>query len=157
MYETLTGLVERYQVPVDRLKLEITESAFTEKTGQIIAMVRRLTEYGFLIEIDDFGSGYSSLNTLKDVPASVLKLDMRFLDETDDGDSEARRARGGCILESVVEMARKLRMSVIAEGVETPAQADYLHSIGCEEYQGYLYGRPMPAADFERLVRAQPK
>ena len=120
LIDVLTGLIEKYDISADLLRLEITESAFAESAGQIICTVKRLIELGFTIEIDDFGCGYSSLNTLKDVPAQVLKLDMRFLE----GDANTRR--GGNILESVVRMAKWLGMSVIAEGVENQKQADFL-------------------------------
>ncbi|MDD3411786.1 MAG: EAL domain-containing protein, partial [Eubacteriales bacterium] len=145
-YETLTGLVAKYGIPVDLLRLEITESAFVKSSAQIVAMVERLMAFGFTIEIDDFGSGYSSLNTLKDVPATVLKLDMKFLEGSD------HSQRGGNILESIVRMAKWLGMSVIAEGVETREQADFLKSIGCCYVQGYYYARPMPVSDYEALA-----
>lgn len=150
-FEVLTGLVEHYELPIDLLRVEVTESAFARSTEQIIAMVKRLMSYGFTVEIDDFGSGYSSLNTLKDVPATVLKLDMRLLENT--GDSR----RGGNIVESVVRMAKWLGMSVIAEGVETLAQADYLKTIGCSYIQGFLYATPMPVSEFEELAHSSKK
>ncbi|MDO5111779.1 MAG: EAL domain-containing protein, partial [Clostridia bacterium] len=109
-YETITGLVEKYCIPVYLLRLEVTESAFAKSTKQIIDMVERLSDFGFLIEIDDFGCGYSSFNTLKDVPAHILKLDMQFLEGGDDSQ------RGGNILESIVRMAKWLGMPFIAEG-----------------------------------------
>ena len=151
LVEVLAGLPRRYGLSPELLRLEITESAFAESSQQIVAIVRRLIACGFLIEIDDFGSGYSSLNTLKNVPAQIVKLDMRFLE--DDGGSQ----RGGNILESVVRMTKWLGMSVVAEGVETRAQADFLKSIGCSYVQGYLYARPMPAADYEALLRDSPQ
>lgn len=147
LLETLTGLISRYGIAVDLLRLEITESAFASSTDHIIGVVKRLIDYGFTVEIDDFGSGYSSLNTLKDVPAQVLKMDMRFLESSQNSD------RGGNILESVVRMAKWLGMSVIAEGVEEKEQADYLRSIGCDYVQGYLYARPMPVAEYEALSK----
>lgn len=103
-------------------------------------------EYGFTIEIDDFGSGYSSLNTLKDVPADILKLDMRFLEDNKNS------KRGGNIVESVIRMAKWLGMPVIAEGVETKVQADFLRSVGCYYVQGYLYAKPMPVNEYEQLA-----
>ncbi len=145
LISVVSGLVEKYGLSRDMLRLEITESAFSESSEQIIRVVRQLVELGFVVEIDDFGSGYSSLNTLKDVPAQVLKLDMKFLEN----DSNAQR--GGSIIESVIRMARWLGMSVIAEGVETVEQADYLRSIGCEHIQGFLYSRPVEAPEFERI------
>lgn len=146
MIDVLTGLVEKYKIPVDLLRLEMTESAFAQSTQQIIDVVKKLVDFGFTVEIDDFGSGYSSLNTLKDVPAQVVKLDMRFLKD------EANSDRGGNILESVIRMVRWLGMSVIAEGVETMEQADYLCSIGCSYVQGYLYARPMPVHEYEEIA-----
>ena len=150
-FEVITSLVERYDIPLDLLRLEITESAFAKSPDQIIGVVRSLVDYGFTVEIDDFGSGYSSLNTLKDVPANVLKLDMRFLE------NDENSIRGGNILESIVRMAKWLGMPVIAEGVETKAQADYMKSIGCYYVQGYLYARPMPVSEYEQLVAGNRK
>ena len=140
----LTGLVERYDVPPDLLHLEITESAYMEAPEQLIDVVTKLRAAGFTVEMDDFGSGYSSLNTLKDVPVDVLKLDMGFLDAH-------AGARGGLILASVVRMARWLDLPTIAEGVETRQQAAYLASVGCEYMQGYLFSKPVDRAAFESL------
>ena len=150
-FETLTGLVEKYRIPTELLQLEITESAFSLETERIIEMVEKLKAYGFTIEIDDFGSGYSSFNVLKDVPADVLKLDMRFLS------GEDSTGRSGNIIESIVRMAKWIGIQVIAEGVETKKQADFLRSIGCLLVQGYLYDRPMPVAEFEALPRRSNK
>ncbi|WP_218958727.1 EAL domain-containing protein [Eggerthella guodeyinii] len=147
-YERITGLVEAYGIPTELLRLEITESAFSFDTALIISMVKRLQERGFTIEIDDFGSGYSSFNVLKDVPADVLKLDMMFLS------GEDRTGRSGNIIESVVRMAKWIGVQIIAEGVETKEQADFLSSIGCSIVQGYLYDRPLPLAAFEEKFDA---
>lgn len=150
-YETLTGLVEAYGIPVELLQLEITESALSFDIVRIVEMVKRLRAYGFTIEIDDFGSGYSSFSVLKDVPADVLKLDMRFLSGKDN------TGRGGNIIESIVRMAKWIDMRVIAEGVETKEQADFLQSIGCLLIQGYYYDRPMPVNEFENLSKCREK
>lgn len=147
-FEIITGYVHEYNIPLELFRLEITESAFARSTEQIIVIVQRLRDFGFTVEIDDFGSGYSSFNTLKDVPANVLKIDMRFLS----GHSQ----RGGSILEAIVRMAKWLNMAVIAEGVETVEQADFLRSVGCPYLQGYLYARPMPLDEFEKLITSQP-
>ena len=147
----ICSLVEEYRIPVELLRLEITESAFSESADTVIRVVETLIAYGFTIEIDDFGSGYSSLNTLKDVPAGILKLDMRFLK----GNGASKRS--GSILESVVRMAKWLGMSVIAEGVEERTQADYLKSIGCPYIQGYYYAKPMPMDQYEILLQEQTK
>lgn len=139
----IVGLTQKYDIPTDLLRFEITETAFVKSRERVIDFVTDLVGRGFIVEIDDFGSGYSSLNTLKDVPAQVVKLDMRFLET--DGPTD----RGASILESVVRMAKWLGMSVIAEGVEKKEQADYLKSIGCSLIQGYYYAMPMPVEVYE--------
>ena len=144
--DVLSGIMAKYDVPVDKLRLEITESAFSESSGTIIAKTNQLYKLGFLVEIDDFGSGYSSLNLLKDVQASVIKLDMKFFQ----GSKNDQRA--GNIVESVVRMARWLGMAVIAEGVENLEDADFLKTIGCHYVQGYLYAKPMDADSFKKLI-----
>ncbi|NCB33894.1 MAG: EAL domain-containing protein [Erysipelotrichia bacterium] len=151
LIDVISGLITQYNVPADLLRLEITESAFSISIKQIVSVVKKLVEKGFTIEIDDFGSGYSSLNTLKDVPAQIIKLDMKFMENSDDNQ------RGGNIVESMVRMAKWLDMAIIAEGVETRNQADFLKSIGCFYVQGYLYARPMPLADFEALTESSGK
>lgn len=138
------ALTERYAVPANLLRFEITESAFADFPETIIDKIAELNRRGFLFEIDDFGSGYSSLNALKDVPAAVLKLDMKFFENT------KNQCRAGDIIESVVRMAKWLGMAVIAEGVEDKTQADYLKSIGCYYIQGYFYARPMSVSQFEQ-------
>ena len=151
LVDFITGLTKKYSLPVELLRLEITESAFSKSASQIIAVVKRLIDFGFTVEIDDFGSGYSSLNTLKDVPAQVLKLDMKFLESSENSQ------RGGNIVESIVRMAKWLDMAVIAEGVETTRQADFLKTIGCNYIQGYLYAKPMPAHDYENISQSRDK
>jgi len=147
LIDTVINIVRRYNIPVDLLRLEITESAFSKSTDQIIKVVSEFISLGFTVEIDDFGSGYSSLNTLKDVLAQVIKLDMRFLENSDNPE------RGGNILESIIRMTKWLGVSVIAEGVETAEQADYLKSIGCYYIQGYFYAKPMPYTEYETIAR----
>ena len=141
----MEGLVERYDVPAELLHLEITESAYMEAPEQLIGAVTKLRAAGFVVEMDDFGSGYSSLNTLKDVPVDVLKLDMGFL-------GASASSRGGLILASVVRMARWLDLPLIAEGVETKQQAAYLASVGCDYMQGYLFSKPVDRETFEKLL-----
>lgn len=140
-----SNLLEKYQIPVSFLNLEITESAYVESPEQLLDTVRRLQTLGFTIEMDDFGSGYSSLNSLKDVPVDILKLDLRFL-QSENSD------RGGNILNSIARMARWLGLPIIAEGVETKQQADFLTSIGCDNMQGYLFSKPLPVPQFEELL-----
>lgn len=151
IYEVLTGLMEKYRISVSDLKLEITESAFTVDLGKQLDMIEKLQDAGFIIEMDDFGSGYSSLNSLKDIPVDILKMDMEFMSKSD------RYNRSADILQMVVAMAEKLNMPVIAEGVETKEQADFLGEIGCNIIQGYYYAKPMPVSQFEELVKQQEK
>ena len=141
--ETLEDLVSTYGLDHRLLELEITESAYAEDRKMAEA-VRQLKALGFTILMDDFGSGYSSLNMLKDINVDVLKIDMRFLDRDD------RRSKD--IMESVIRMARWLDLPVIAEGVETREQVNFLLDVGCSYAQGYYYARPMEAAAFEALL-----
>lgn len=145
--DDLTALIEKYELTRDMLRLEITETAYSDQPEQFLGAVGRLRNEGFLVEMDDFGSGYSSLNILKNCPIDVLKLDMGFL-----SDNEGESARGGNIIASVVRMARLLSLPIIAEGVETQQQADFLHSIGCDVMQGYLFAKPMPVNEFEAIM-----
>ncbi len=145
--EDLVGLLRKYDLDPSLLKLEITESAYIDDMEVLTAVLRRLRAAGFRILMDDFGSGYSSLNTLKDMPINILKVDMRFLEELEDS------PRAASILTSVVRMAKWLELPVIAEGVETKAQLDFLYSIGCDDGQGYYFSRPIPLADFETLLQ----
>jgi len=145
--EILLKLTEKYNVPHELLHLEVTESAYMENPDSMEAIVCSLQKAGFSILMDDFGSGYSSLNTLKNIPVNVLKIDMKFLA------GEAGQIRGQCILSSVVRMAGWLGMPVIMEGVETREQVEFLKSIGCGYVQGYYFARPMPVADYEKLMR----
>lgn len=150
-FEFITGLIGKYNLPIEFLRLEITESAFSDASEYIVTTVKKLVEFGFTVEIDDFGSGYSSLNTLKDVPAQILKLDMKFLQGNENSD------RAGNIIESIVRMAKWLKMSVIAEGVEFKEQADYLKTIGCYYIQGYYYAKPMPLEQFMECLENSDK
>ena len=140
----LHALVERYGIEPSLIEVEITESAYSERPDRIVAAFDELAERGFTVLMDDFGSGYSSLNMLKDINVDVLKIDMRFLDRDD------RRSKDS--MESVIRMARWLDLPVIAEGVETREQVNFLLDVGCSYAQGYYYARPMEAAAFEALL-----
>jgi len=144
--EKLEEIRKQYNVPASYLRVEITESAIMGSNEQVNEMIKRLHKYGYIVEMDDFGSGYSSLNVLKDIEMDIIKLDMLFLSE------ESNNTRGGTILSAVVRMAKWLRVPVIAEGVETLKQADFLQSIGCNYIQGYLYSRPLPEEQYVELL-----
>jgi len=145
IYEVITGLVEKYGVEAKHLHLEITESSVMNNAAEHIKTINRLRDYGFTVEMDDFGSGYSSLNMLKDMPVDVLKIDMVFLGKTSD------YKKSKIILNSIVDMANNLDMPQITEGVETREQFDMLKEMGCKLFQGYFFSKPVPLEEFEKL------
>ena len=147
--EVLMKTVQKYNISPARLHLEITESAYTEDPDQIIRTVRHLREIGFIVEMDDFGSGYSSLNMLNQLPLDILKLDMKFIQ------SETAKPIEEGILGFIMGLARWMNLSVVAEGVETREQLERLREIGCDFVQGYFFARPMPCEDFEALLEQQ--
>lgn len=131
-----------YGIPVKLLHIEITESSAIGGMELVSDVLSRLHSYGYTVEMDDFGSGYLSLNVLKDLEVDVIKLDMRFLSGGSIG------GRGGTIINAIVQMTKWLNTPVIAEGVETLEQADYMKSIGCSYIQGYLYSKPVTEDEF---------
>ncbi|MEG7531620.1 MAG: EAL domain-containing protein, partial [Hungatella sp.] len=145
LVETFLELVDRYEIEPRLLNLELTESAYTDNPIAMKKMMERLQEHGFLIMMDDFGSGYSSLSLLKDILVDVLKIDMQFLSKTE------IPGRGENIIASVIRMAKWLNIPVIAEGAESGDQVDFLRSVGCDFVQGYYFARPMPVSDYEQL------
>lgn len=149
VYNVLTGLTERYGVDSSVLRLEITETALLEDPEESSRVISALREKGFLVEIDDFGKGYSSLSTLKDVPADILKIDMSLLREIEN------KERSRIIIESVIHLANSLGMDIVAEGLESLSQLHSLTSMGCSNFQGYLFSRPLSIAAFERNFDAQ--
>jgi len=140
-------LREQYHLPRQLLRLEITESAYTQDPEQLVAMVTALRNHGFIVEMDDFGSGYSSLTTLHEMPIDVVKLDLRFI-------TGSQSQKGRAIIKAVVYMMQILHLGVIAEGVETAEQADFLVSSGCSTIQGYYYSQPLPATAFEARLQS---
>jgi diguanylate cyclase (GGDEF)-like protein len=144
---TLLTMLQKYEVPIRFLHLEITESAYTNNPEQIIQEVGRLRALGFIVEMDDFGSGYSSLNMLAMLPVDVLKLDIRFIQ------AESARISGKGVLSFVISLAKWLNLAVVAEGVETGEQIAMLRSMDCTYVQGFYYARPMRREDLEALLR----
>ena len=143
IYEVLTQLIQKYDIEASKLKLEITETILATEFAESMNLIQRLHQQGFTIEIDDFGSGYSSLNTLKDIYADILKIDMGFLRETEN------KKRSKDILKMIFMLSKKLNMPVITEGVETEEQLQYLMEMGCEMFQGYYFSKPIPVTEFE--------
>lgn len=144
--ETMKSIVEKNGLEYHELLLEITESAYTEDSGQIIEKVNDLRSVGFRVEMDDFGSGYSSLNMISTLPIDALKLDMQFLRNA------FRERKNTRLLEAVIQLAESLEVPTIAEGVETAEQMLSLKAMGCDYAQGYYFSRPLPADEFEKYV-----
>lgn len=145
----LREIVDKYEIPYEYIELELTESVFTEDADRMIAIMQKLHEIGFKLSIDDFGSGYSSLNLLKDIPADVLKIDREFFNGT------VNSKKGRAVISSVVDMAKNLEMNVISEGVETQDQIDFLKEIDCNMVQGYYFSKPMKLREFDEMWEKQ--
>ena len=146
VFELVESLTRRYNVPRGALHLEVTESALNEKVELLSASVSQFRNAGYQVWLDDFGSGYSSLNTLKDYKFDVVKIDMAFLREFES------KPNSRVIIASVVNMAKQLGMQTLIEGVETSEQFEFLRNIGCELIQGYLIGKPAPGSEVEQRV-----
>ncbi|MDO4538984.1 MAG: EAL domain-containing protein [Coriobacteriales bacterium] len=146
LLDDLDEIVNRHRIPHELLRIEITESAYTDDPTRIQDMIAKLRKRGYTVLLDDFGSGYSSLNTVKDIPIDILKLDMSFLRdfETDE--------RTKHVIYHIVAMAHDLNLKVVAEGVETLEQVRFLREINCHLAQGYYYARPQPEENFIELL-----
>jgi diguanylate cyclase len=136
-----TGLDAQY------LEVELTENAVMSDPEESIAILEQLSSMGVLVSVDDFGTGYSSMSYLRRLPIDKLKIDRVFINEI------VSRPEDASIVRAIVSLAHSLRLKVVAEGVETPAQLDFLKAVGCDEYQGYHFSRPLPSNEFERVVR----
>lgn len=143
LISTFQQLLEEYDLAPGELLLEITESAYTQDSAQIISTVNRLRELGFRIEMDDFGTGYSSLNMISSLPIDALKLDMKFIRNAFQDGKDTR------LIEVIIDIADYLSVPVIAEGVETKEQLDALRAMGCDLVQGYYFSKPVPPEEYE--------
>ena len=146
---TLERIMTFHNLTRDLLKLEVTETAYTENAGQVIRVVESLREKGYVVELDDFGTGYSSLNMLTAMPLDYLKMDRTFVRNMEHSERDAR------LVEMILGTAKGMNVPVIAEGVETGQQLRMLRERGCEIVQGYYFSRPLPAADFEAEFLAE--
>lgn len=138
-------IFEQYRVPEELIEFEISESVLLDDEGMLTELVKKLQKQGFGCSMDDFGSGYSSLNTLKSLPVDVVKLDRKMF-------SEEEKERGKIVSKGIIQIARELHMKVVAEGVETREYVDFLKEQGCDMIQGYYFGRPMPVPEFEQRM-----
>ncbi len=145
--EHICELVDAYGPSHELIELEVTESAFFDDKEILVETVKQLKAYGFRVSMDDFGAGYSSLNSLKDIPLDVLKLDGEFFQ----GDEEGAK-RGEIVVREAIRLARDLDMCVVAEGIEKKEQVDFLARQGCDMIQGFYYAKPMPVEEFEKKV-----
>ncbi|MDD6326840.1 MAG: phosphodiesterase [Lachnospiraceae bacterium] len=143
IYETLTNMVEQHDIDVKNLRLEITESVVVQDVEKVIALLNRLHEYGFYIYMDNFGSGYSSLNMLKDLPLDTIKIDMEFVKKS------AQIERNKQILDMIVRLSHRIGLKVITQGIETEEQLEFIHKTGCTQFQGFCFSRPLPVKAFE--------
>ncbi|MBR0227799.1 MAG: EAL domain-containing protein [Clostridia bacterium] len=146
LVQNLTALIRENGLDYKNLKLEVTESAYTDNASQLLDVVGRLREIGFEIEMDDFGSGYSSLNMISAMPLDVLKMDMKFIKNIEHNAKDFR------LVELVMDIAKYLKVPVVAEGVETENQLRLLKEADCDLVQGYYFSRPLPPEEFEKLI-----
>lgn len=146
LVQIIQRTADRYSIPHELVHMEVTESAYTENMEPFLFAIEKLRKLGFCIELDDFGSGYSSLSVLNDLDMDVLKLDMSLVRNLD---SEKQKL----ILGYVFSIAKDLGMEIVAEGVETQKQAEKLLAMGCDYAQGYYFAKPMPKEQFENYLR----
>ncbi len=147
LISNLLELISKYDLPREQLHLEITETAYAQTHNQLAQVIGNLSKEGFIIEMDDFGSGYSSLNMLSEVPVDIIKLDLLFLNKKS-ADSKHNKS----ILKLIVNIAQELNLDLIAEGVETLEDINNLKEIGCKKAQGYYFAKPMNAKDFLKML-----
>ncbi len=147
--EQIRDMVDAAGAPRELIEIELTESAFFDDKKALVSTITKLREYGFLVSMDDFGSGYSSLNSLKDMPLDVLKLDAEFFR----GDME--NGRGEIVVSEAIKLAKSLNMQTVAEGVEVKEQVEFLARQGCDMIQGFYYAKPMPPEEYAERMRPE--
>lgn len=145
LVDLITGIADKYNIPHRLLHLEVTESAFTTSSNNISTMIKKLRENGFVIELDDFGSGYSSLTMLNDIELDILKIDRSILNKKSADDSNK-------VLDFCIQLGKMLGLKTVAEGVETEEELNLLISLGCDYIQGYLFSKPLPVNEFEQYM-----
>lgn len=147
--EYVEALLEEFQVPCSLIEFELTESIYLDNTEAALKLIKGLHKLGIKVSMDDFGSGYSSLNLLSKLPIDIIKLDKVFLKEGEMQESDR------IIISCVVDMAKKLHIASLCEGVETQEQSDYLKKVGCQMQQGFYFSRPVPREDFENIMEGR--
>ena len=149
LVEEIIGYVDQNNVPRDKYYVEITESAFVEDAKEVIPVISRIRNSGFKVEIDDFGSGYSSFGALADLPFDVLKIDMQFIRSMDNNPKVKD------IIKMIINLSKMLNATTVAEGVETKEQYLFLKENGCDVIQGYYFSKPLPFEEFEQLIKKE--
>ncbi len=148
LVEELTEMVASYQVAPKYIEIELTETIVSDNEDDSKQILKRLQDAGFLVSIDDFGSGYSSLGMLKNFEVNTLKLDKSFFDE---GENQGEHEKAGLVVGSIVDLSTRLGMYTVAEGIETQSQIDFLKKINCSAVQGYFFSKPLPTDEFDRF------
>ena len=143
----ISKLVKEYDIEPRKLRLEITETVMMNDAGDRMKILDEFRKLGFIVEMDDFGSGYSSLNLLKDMPVDVLKIDMKFLSDSEENDKPMT------ILKNIVKLSEELKIVSLTEGVETEQQYKQLSEMGCKLFQGYYFSKPLPENEFEEYLK----
>lgn len=146
-FDSTIAILKENNISPHNIEIEITETAIMEAVGRSAAVLENLQDNGITLAIDDFGSGYSSLNYLRQLPIDKLKIDRSFVDCLPEEDEDRE------IANAIISMGHGLQLTVIAEGVENQKQADFLKLAGCDEVQGYFYSKPIPADEFEKLLK----
>ncbi len=149
--EHICGIVDTYKVPHEFIELELTESAFFDDKQVLLDTIKKLKEYGFKVSMDDFGAGYSSLNSLKELPLDIIKLDAQFFRDIED------KKRADLIVCDTIKLAKKLGMQIVAEGIETREQVDFLAEQHCDLIQGFYFAKPLPIEEFEEKAFTKPE
>ncbi|OJT75447.1 diguanylate phosphodiesterase, partial [Clostridioides difficile] len=144
--ENIVNICDRYKIPYSLIEIEITESSMFGDTDTLFNVSRNLQDIGFIVAMDDFGSGYSSVNMLKNIPLNVIKLDRGFF--VDDKDVD----KSQIVIKSIVSLIKQLGIRVVAEGIETRSQIEMLKKANCDIVQGYYFSKPLPIKEFEKLV-----
>nr|WP_280922383.1 GGDEF domain-containing phosphodiesterase [Sedimentibacter acidaminivorans] len=139
-------ILDKYNIPIGLIEIEITESVVFGNTNEIFSTMKKFRENGFNISMDDFGSGYSSLGLLREIPIDTLKLDKTFLEHIEDYNARM-------IVSNVVNLAKNLKLNVVSEGVDSDAQVEFLKNIGCDMAQGFIFSKPIPIDEYECLIR----
>jgi EAL domain-containing protein (putative c-di-GMP-specific phosphodiesterase class I) len=143
--EEYKDIIDKYEISPEYVQLELTETTLFSKLSTMNEIIDNLHSLGFKILMDDFGTGYSSLNMLKNVKVDVLKLDKSFVDDIGE-------TKGNIVVSSIVSLGQLLNMKIVAEGVETQEQFEFLRDIFCDEIQGYYFSKPIPKVEYEKLL-----